>query len=105
MVTFRELYAKLFDKLICYRDYVEGCEDRRCEDESPTDVVRKVPTQVFGQWRVSKMSDCEEVKNYIKSKMESRTIVMNTTNKVWVLLLQMLDGILDRTGMKVRLDL
>jgi hypothetical protein len=27
MVTFRELYAKLFDKLICYR----------CEVESPTD--------------------------------------------------------------------
>jgi len=46
------------------------------------------------------MSDFEEVKNYIKSKMESRTIVMNT-NKVWVLLLQMLDDILDRTGMKV----
>jgi hypothetical protein len=51
------------------------------------------------------MSDFEEVKNYIKSKMESRTIVMNTTNKGWVLLLQMLDDILDRTGMKVRLDL
>jgi hypothetical protein len=31
--------------------------------------------------------------------------VMNTTNKVWVLLLQMLDDILDRKGMKVWLDL
>jgi hypothetical protein len=106
IVTFREHYAKLFDKLICYRDYVGGCEDRRCEDESPTDDSKKtLPTQVFWQWRVSKTSDFEEVKNYIKSKMESRTIVMNTTNKVWVLLLQMLDDILDRTGMKVWLDL
>jgi hypothetical protein len=41
MVTFRELYAKLLDKLICYRDYVGGCEDRRCEDESPTDDCKK----------------------------------------------------------------
>ncbi len=41
MVTVRELSAKLFDKLICYRDYVGGCEDRRCEDESPTDDSKK----------------------------------------------------------------
>lgn len=101
MVTFRELYAKLFDKLICYRDLLEGVIKLKTQ----LMIVRKLPTQVFWQWRVSKMSDFEEVKNYIKSKMESRNIVMNTTNKVWVLLLQMLDDILDRKGMKVWLDL
>lgn len=37
MVTFRELYAKLFDKLICYRDYVGGCY----KVENPTDDSEK----------------------------------------------------------------